>query len=113
MIEMRDQRRWDALIPNPAVFVHSFENNHSYIEPAVSGRLEMLAGDRWDLGQESITDLPFTRVVVDRIDPAARTADLIITHRAGHDFSDDIHVGGRSASRGWMAAGSSAWATRV
>ena len=94
VIELREQRRWDALIPNAAVFVHSFEDNHSYIEPAASGRLEILAGDRWELGQDGVADLPFTRVVVDRIDPAARSADLLITHRPGHNFSNDIHVGG-------------------
>jgi hypothetical protein len=86
IIEFRDVRGWDVAMPWPAVFVHSFEDNHSYLEQNRDGKEQLLVGDSWELGSEDMPDLPYTRVFVEAIDTANRTATLTLTHRGGRSF---------------------------
>jgi hypothetical protein len=92
IIEFRDNRKWDLGIYASAVFVHSFSDNHSYIEQNKNGAEELFVRDSWELGAEDITDLPYTRVLVKDIDAPNRIATLTLTRRPGRKFS--VPVGG-------------------
>jgi hypothetical protein len=48
-IEFRDVRG-DVAMPWPAVFVHTFEDNHSYLEQNKDGEEQLLVGDSWSWG---------------------------------------------------------------
>jgi hypothetical protein len=102
IIEFRDVRGWDVAMPWPAVFVHTFDDNHSYLEQNKDGKEQLLVGDSWELGSEGMTDLPYTRVFIEAIDTTNRTATLTLTHRGGRSFPQ--YVGG---SRGipWVDGG--------
>jgi hypothetical protein len=43
-VEFRNNERWDAGIPKPAVLVHRFEGGHSYIVPDSNGNQDFDAG---------------------------------------------------------------------
>ena len=76
----------------PAVFVHSFSDNQSWIEQNKKGQEELIKGDSWELGTEDITDFPYTRVLVEDIDVSNRIATLTLTRRPGRTFS--VPIGG-------------------
>ena len=100
IIEFRDKHTWDVAIPEAAVFVHSFSENHSYIERNTDGGEQVLVGDSWEL--DLGPDLPSTKVVVDDIDTSSRTATLTVTNRPGRKFS--VPVGGDSGLQ-WVDGG--------
>jgi hypothetical protein len=102
IIEFRDKRGWDVGIPQPAVFVHSFDGNKSYLEQNRNGAEELTGGDSWELGSPDMKDLPYTRVLVEDIDAANRIATLTLTHRGGKQFPQ--YVGG-SLGIPWVDGG--------
>lgn len=44
LVEFRSKEGWDAAIPRPAVLIHRFEDNHSYIVSANNGDQDLVAG---------------------------------------------------------------------
>lgn len=44
LVEFRSNEGWDAAIPRPAVLIHRFEDNHSYIMSANNGDQDLVAG---------------------------------------------------------------------
>src|SRR5207248_8557049 len=53
LVEFRAKDGWDAAIPNPAVLVHRFEGNHSYLMSADDGRQELTEGSVFSDGDPS------------------------------------------------------------
>jgi hypothetical protein len=45
LVEFRNKDSWDAAIPKPAVLIHRFEDNHSYLMSANSGKQDLGVGD--------------------------------------------------------------------
>lgn len=88
LIEFRVNENWDAAIPRPAVLVHRFEANRSYIMLGTSGQHDLVAGDVFEIGVRPIPNFalgrsPYTRVAVQAIDPGARIATLRLEHQPG------------------------------
>lgn len=80
LVEFRVQEGWDAAIPRPAVLIHHFRENHSYIEATPRGSSDLVQGDTFELG----ADTPFTsyrRVEILSIDAPARIATLRLVYR--------------------------------
>ncbi len=44
LVEFRNKEGWDAAIPRPAVLIHRFEDNHSYIVSANDGEQDLVGG---------------------------------------------------------------------
>jgi len=79
LVEFRVAEGWDANIPRPAVLVHYFLDNQSYIVSGSSGNLDLVAGDTFnfsDLGGGSPSTV---KVEVVEIDPASYTATVRIS----------------------------------
>jgi hypothetical protein len=100
IVEFRDKHKWDLEIPAAAVFVHSFSDNHSYIEQNKNGAEQLLVGDSWELDLGS--DLPSMHVRVQDIDTPNRIATLTLTNRPGRKFS--VPIGG-SMGLPWVDGG--------
>jgi hypothetical protein len=89
LIEFRVREGWDGAIPRPAVFVHRFEGDHSYLMRGNSGVSDLVAGDSFG-DADPVDDLrsvfsTFERVDVQSIDPAAPEATLRLRyHRPPH-----------------------------
>jgi hypothetical protein len=81
LIEYRPAQGWDAAFPRSAVFVHTFADNHSYIQPAAAGNYDLQAGDVFEWGVESFIYGSWTRVEVVAIDDASLTASLRLSYR--------------------------------
>jgi hypothetical protein len=80
LVEFRMPERWDAAIPRACVLVHGFADNHSYLEPAASGSLDLVEGDRLTVGDGKFAFAPFWQVEVLRIDERNRTATVRLSH---------------------------------
>lgn len=84
LVEYRPKERWDAGFDRSAVFVHSFEDNHSYVMRGTSGEFDLAAGDSFALGKQSglfAILAGLTRVDVTSIDDRSSTATIRLRHR--------------------------------
>lgn len=81
LVEFRVKESWDAAIPEPAVLVHRFEDNRSYIMSAIGGRQDLVRGSVFQVGDPGVPFLPWTRVEVLGLDPGGYTATLKIAER--------------------------------
>ncbi|WP_432191088.1 hypothetical protein [Streptomyces sp. bgisy027] len=102
-IELRLKERWDALIPAPAVLVHEFKFNRSYLltATATGGRRDLQKGDEFLRGDPNNPASALVRVRVLDIDPVARTARVGVTRRLASPLTDGgsgglIVVGGKA-----------------
>lgn len=86
LAEFRTTARWDAAIPRPAVLVHRFQANRSYIMPKVGGGLDLGQGDAFQVGSELFPYAPYGRVECVSIDAAAETASVRLVHRGARDL---------------------------
>lgn len=64
LVEFRVKEGWDAAIPEPAILVHRFEDNHSYIMPDTSGRQDLIKRSIFEAGDPRITPQSWTKVEV-------------------------------------------------
>ena len=94
LVELRVRERWDSAIPRPAVLVHRFENNHSYLMPATNGSEDLAKGDRFEAGDDLHLYRPHATVEVLEIDEGNRTAKLHLTWRPPN-LLDQYEVVGR------------------
>lgn len=102
-IELRLKERWDAQIPAPAVLVHEFNLNRSYLltATATGGRQDLRKGEEFLRGDPSNPASALVRVRVLDIDPVARTARIGVTRRLASALTDGgggglIVVGGKA-----------------
>jgi hypothetical protein len=90
IVEFRVRKGWDGDIPRSAVLIHHFQAGHSYLTPANSGNLDLIAGD--SLGTEeddhdyTFESGGFSRSDVLDIDPAAEEATVRLRSRPGHEM---------------------------
>jgi hypothetical protein len=81
LVEFRVPQRWDAAIGAPCILVHRFEDNHSYLMPAVSGSESVLVGDKFATGSPLMIIESYGTVEVTAIDMQSLTATLSIAIR--------------------------------
>jgi hypothetical protein len=81
LVEFRVRTRWDAAIPRSAVLVHRFEDNRSYLMPAVGGGQDLVKGDRFEHGSEGFVAADYYRVSVLAIDETGGNATILVTYR--------------------------------
>jgi hypothetical protein len=82
LVEFRVPQRWDAAIGAPCVLVHTFDANHSYLVPAISGSESVLVGDKFATGNIANVIETYGTVEVTAIDMQSLTATLNISLRA-------------------------------
>jgi hypothetical protein len=82
LIEYRPAERWDAAFPRSAVFVHRFEDNHSYVMAGTGANYDLAAGDVFEVGSQDFIYGAWDRVEVVSIDDNELVATLGLTHRS-------------------------------
>jgi hypothetical protein len=82
LIEFRVKEGWDASIPEPAVLVHRFEGNRSFIMKSTDGRQDLVKGSVFQVGDEGNPFAAWSRVDVLDINAGEHTATVRIFHRA-------------------------------
>lgn len=76
LVEFRVNKGWDGGILEPAVLVHRFEDNTSYLMRGKNGRQDLIAGASFVLGDPRILGSRFSMVEVVAIDANADTATI-------------------------------------
>jgi hypothetical protein len=100
-IEFRDLRGWDTAGTRAGILVHTFEDNHSYLEAGpYLGQDEYTKGTKW----KPLPDLDYIQFSVDDIDEAGRVATLTFKPRPGKNIHDELLVGG-DLSIPWVDGG--------
>ena len=105
LIEYRIKERWDTGIPRSAVFIHRFEDNHSYVIPGTNGNYDLVAGDKFEVGNSLDLFSNFIRIEVTSIDDASKTATLNLSHRSPRRVPDIVGtiIGGvANDGGGWI-----------
>jgi PASTA domain len=80
-VEFRMREGWDAAIARPAVLVHRFEANRSYLMASTTGDRDMAQGSVFQQVDQSAPQRPATRVEVTSIDPGNRQATIQISYQ--------------------------------
>jgi hypothetical protein len=93
LIEYRPRGGWDAAFPRSAVFIHRFEDNHSYVMPATDGSFDLVAGSVFEDGIAADPFSPFSRAEVVSIDDRRSTATIKLTHRPRLPFPIEGLIG--------------------
>jgi hypothetical protein len=86
LVEYRAKDRWDAAFPRSAVFVHRFEDNHSYVMPGTGGNYDLAAGDVFEIGNAASPFSTYSRVEVLSIDDSSQTATIRLHQKARVPF---------------------------
>lgn len=84
LVEYRPQERWDAGFDHSAVFVHSFQDNHSYVMRGTNGQFDLSAGASFARGKQGGLFSVFagsTKMDVVAIDDGNKTATIRLVHR--------------------------------
>ena len=85
-IEFRNKEGWDAGVPRPAVLIHRFEDNRSYLMPARNGERDLVAGSVFrtaDLASPFVAPFrPQTTVKVLEINSNEQFATIRLHHQA-------------------------------
>ena len=84
LVEYRPAHRWDAAFHRSAVFIHRFEDNHSYVMPAADGRFDLVAESFFERGNAIDPFNNYIRVEVLAIDDCNLTATLSLRHRKAY-----------------------------
>jgi len=84
LVEFRDKERWDAAIPRPAVLVHRFEDNHSYIMSANNGDQDLVVGSVFGTADTGKSNLSIftgaTKIEVLEINASEQFAKIRLLH---------------------------------
>jgi hypothetical protein len=105
LVEYRPKERWDAAFDHSAVFVHSFQDNHSYVMRGTNGNFDLTAGDSFARGKQAglfSVLAGSTKMDVVAIDDHNKTATIRLVHRS--PFIEPLLVG--SVTAGVAAGGS-------
>jgi murein tripeptide amidase MpaA len=94
--EFRTQEGWDASIPRPAVLIHRFEDNHSYLMSGRNGEQDLVKGSSFSTADPFDPFTSETGLDVIAIDPNDRfaTVRLIRSPRREPRFGPAIVFGG-------------------
>jgi hypothetical protein len=105
LVEYRPKERWDAAFNHSAVFVHSVQDNHSYVMRGTNGNFDLTAGDSFARGKQAglfSVLAGSTKMDVVAIDDLNKTATIRLVHRS--PFIEPSLVG--SVTAGVAAGGS-------
>jgi hypothetical protein len=102
LAEFRMKEGWDAAIPRPAVLVHRFDNNHSYLMNGTAGHPDLVAGDKFEKTIISATATTHLALTVEAIDTESHTATIRVVYKL--QFHTIYEMFGH-VSRGVMADG--------
>jgi hypothetical protein len=106
LVEFRMNEGWDAAIPRPAVLVHRFGDNHSYLMNGAAGHPDLVEGDKFEKTAFGVVRTTNLRLTVKAIDPAARTATIHVVHSvAFHTIPQMVGIvteGVKVDAGGWM-----------
>ena len=94
LIEYRPAQRWDAGFPRSAVFVHRFEDNHSYVMAGTAGNCDLQPGDSFESGSEQFSYYPWGKAEVISINDNDLTASLNVSYRPNSIWRPPIFDGG-------------------
>lgn len=89
LVEFRSKEKWDAAIPRPAVLIHRFDDNHSYIMSANSGEQDLVAGNVFGTADSVFTEA--TRIEVVEINANEQFAKIRLVH---HPAFEEPSLGG-------------------
>jgi hypothetical protein len=81
LVEFRVPERWDAAIPRASILVHRFADNHSYLMPSYAGSQDIVAGDKFMVGDPIVTIFQSYSAEVLNIDAGNRTATVRLQQR--------------------------------
>jgi hypothetical protein len=83
LVEYRKKERWDGGFSHSAVFLHRFDDNHSYVMAGTKGNFDLVAGDKFEYGDPNSFDIfsSYGRIEVVSIDDANSTAKIQVVHR--------------------------------
>ena len=85
-VEFRNKESWDAAIPRPAVLIHRFEDNHSYLMSGTGGEEDLVKGSVFE-PDPLLAALETVKIEVIEISPAEEFAEIRLVHNLGRDFS--------------------------
>lgn len=85
LVEYRAKERWNAAFSQSAVFVHRFDDNHSYVMAGTSGNFNLGVGDTFERGSQQSVIGPFTHMDVVAIDDNARVATIHLINRSAFE----------------------------
>ncbi len=86
LVEFRVPERWDAALPRACVLVHRFAANHSYLLPAYSGSQDIVAGDKFMIGDPTFPFQDYYAAEVTAIDSGNHTATIRLHQRPATPF---------------------------
>jgi hypothetical protein len=86
LVEYRPAQRWDAAFPRSAVFVHRFEDNHSYVMAGTNGNHDLVSGDTFEHGYKNSYTTDWNRAEVLAIDDTTLTATIDLQHTSRVPF---------------------------
>jgi hypothetical protein len=108
LVEYRRKERWDGAFSHSAVFVHRFDNNHSYVMPGSKGNYDLVGGDKFQIGNPNALD-PFNNgyLLVDvlSIDDASGVATLGVAQQRARQLPQIVGtlIGGvANDGGGWI-----------
>lgn len=98
LVEFRSKERWDAAIPRPAVLIHRFEDNISYLMSANNGEQDLVTGSVFgttDTGSSILHITGTTKIEVVEINTNEQFAKIRLVNRpAFEDLGPGILFGG-------------------
>ena len=83
LVEFRSKEGWDAAIPQPAVLIHSFQDNQSYLISANNGEQDLVVGNTFGTLEKMSIYGSHTRIEVVEIDGNQRWAKVRLAHSPG------------------------------
>jgi hypothetical protein len=84
LVEFRSKEGWDANITRPAVLIHRFEDNHSYIMSANNGDQDLVVGSVFGTADTRNSNLSIftgtTKIEVEEINASEQFAKIRLVH---------------------------------
>jgi len=95
LVELRVPTGWDAAIGSPAVLVHRFEDNHSYLMPGDDGEQALSVGSTMTDGRADWQYRPYFKVTVLELHAQDGTATVRLESRPAAPFPKEPGLVGR------------------
>ncbi|MCI0556392.1 MAG: hypothetical protein L0287_36080, partial [Anaerolineae bacterium] len=107
LIEFRARESWDQAIPRPAILVHTFAGNRSFLMKSTSNQWDIIQGDAFQAGDSSRLQDPYLRIDVETVE--ATRATLHIQHRAAERNNLGVFYRGEGDWLVWRAYSNNRW----
>jgi hypothetical protein len=80
LAEFRMNEGWDAAIPRPAVLVHRFDDNHSYLMNGTAGHPDLVTGEVFERTRTSVAATTNLALTVEAINPECHMATIRVAY---------------------------------